>query len=850
MYGTPAHTATAHGDENRGGGFERTTSVASDALLRRMQHKEREFDAKIHVIHDTFQNAGEQLVMRDSIIAQLQEELADLRRESDRIPAEYQAREQKLLLRVESMMRELREEQTRTKQHRHTADDEAKRLRAARTTADQQLAQQQRVSDDLLRQLRASDKALHEAKVKHAAALQEGRQVYEQKLAEVERAYHSVEKELVKARVRGEDAERDRAEGQARLLEHEMEKRRWHTSESHKAKALAMEKTALQEEVEAVRLSMARLLHLLADVPAMANYLQWNELSSEFVFLGYPTRYFANGAVQQSRHASRHTSPPARRRAGAAATTAAEGDQQRSGSGGHESGGVRRFSPATPQPTPAALYYHDVNVSGGSFAETGVDDGVYAGVASSLSKNVWLNGRWAQQMMDIIAAENNFTRLKRIKLLELEEAAQLSEQLPSSRDVLEGRKPEQDYWIPYAVFTEAQRFKNKYYPKLPAMSHFYPFLIQLNKIWQARLHDRLRVRQRSPQQQQQQQQGVSSFDISSAGRRSGHRVALEEGEVNSRVLSRSMTGSQLSGRRSEELLQHLLQSEGRVHDLQAEHHRLRREVRLHISSQRSLRLFSLYDELVRGAHRSLVEVAQMATELHDGGLHSPTAARSWESQAEARMNNAADTLRAEQLQAQMEDDISAAIDSRDRLSCVIERTCERVCSIGDTLSSRMASYYSDLHQLIQMLHSHLRDARTRGDTNGMANDSSSGSGGAVVHRWHVSSAEAYRKGSQRSGGSVRQSVREALEGQYGATRGLAAGGRREDGTESPSPPPLPSGSGPVSEDALLKLAASFLDFGEEMRKEVADASAALHEIAEQAMSTTSQQQQRAEEEEG
>lgn len=815
----------------------------TDTLLRRMRNKEREFDQKIHVIHNTFQNAGEQLVMRDCIIAQLQEELAQLRTEARRIPKEYQAREEQLLLRVDEMMQELREEQARAKSRRHAADEEARQLRVALDTADEQLKQQQRVSDDLLRQLRAADRSLRDEKEKHATALQQSRQTYEEKLMECQRAYNAVEKELVKVQARNEEAEKDRAESQARLLEHELDSRRQRSGDVAHAKELATENIALREEVEAAQLSTARLLRLLSEVPALVDYLQWNELSSEFVFLGYPTRYFASGnsigrapshsrrvspasrgiSPRSTRRGSRQTSPVRRcATSGAAASSLLAEDR---GVADHSAVHRNTASSSSARSAHATSYFHDVNVSNGSLVGTGVEDGVYAGIASSLSKNVWLNGRWAQQMMDIIAAENNFTRLKRIKLLELEEAAQLSEQLPSARDVLECRRQERDYWIPYAVFTEAQKFKNKYYPKLPAMSHFYPFLIQLNKIWCAKLHDRLRVRQ-------QRLPATENLDPYSHGHRRSRDAAIRDRDGGSQMTSRGVTASQCDIGRSEELLSDLVQCEARADEIQAEHHRLRRDVRLRVSSQRALQLFRLYDEVLHSAHENLIAVLKLTEELYNSYQtsnhnHSSGRATSLANDAEARTRSAADTLRDAQLQAQMQADINTAEDARDQLLCVVKRTCERVCDIGDSLSTRMMSYYSDLHQLIQMLHQHVSRLRSQGGGGTGAEDaSSSGSSSESEHRGGVAPTKTIKGREDAANVELSRKLRKALRERYEAAEVLV----KSDASASAL-----SGPDVVGIDSLLKLAASVLDFGNEVRKEVTDASGALHSLAEQAM---------------
>ncbi|KAG5467747.1 hypothetical protein LSCM4_00826 [Leishmania orientalis] len=797
---------------------EGDSSVSADALLQRMQTKEKEFDEKIYQIHHTFQNAGEQLVVRDNIISHLKEELASLRAEAERIPNEYQAREEKLLLRVEAMMAELSEEQKRAQHSRRVAEEEVRAVRDSLQTAERQLAQQQHISDDLLRQLRASDKALQEEKQRHSTALAESRCAYEAKLDELQRTFRSMEKQVAKSQSRLEDMEKDRCQQQAKLLELELSGRRRISTETIKAKELLTENEALRDEMEAVRLSMAHLLRLMSEVPALSDYLRWNELSSEFVFLGYPTRYFDTshrGHVTSSPSAShlagsRGASPghrqrsPARRRAAAVAP----GDDlsfDKPGPSNHSSG-----------------YYQDANISGISAGDTGVEDGVYAGVAASLSKNVWLNGRWAQEMISIIAAQNNFTRLKRIKLLELEEAAQLTEQLPSARDVLECRQPEHHYWIPYAVFMEAQKFKNKYYPKLPAMSHFSPFLIQLNKIWRGKLQDRLRVTQQQHSQQQLSQARRSAIDET----RFLGRTRAREGDIGdqgSSTVSRLTSHSAVTpAPKRSELFSEWARQEARVDEIHAEHHRLRREVRLHVSSQKSLQIFRLYDELVRGAHQTLGEVLRLAENLYDSASAQPLP------EAEDRKRTSGDALREMKLASQARAEMADLAAARDRLLCVLDHTCERVCEVGDSLSTRMMSYYSDLHQLIYMLQHHVRRARERSahkTREPTSNDStgSDSSASSSTSPWFGGASHAVLSAAE-----LQQRLRKLLRDQYGTAHG--------PGTDAHHA----AASGAVSSDALLKLAASVLDFGEEVRREVTQATAALRVVTQQAMKEAAQ----------
>ncbi|KAK7197597.1 hypothetical protein NESM_000710300 [Novymonas esmeraldas] len=829
--------------------------VVADSLLRRMQSKEKEFDKKIHQIHHTFQNAGEQLVARDNIIVRLQDELAGLRAEAARLPKEYQAREEKLLLRVDTMMTELAAEQKRAHDARYAAEAEVQALRGSLHAAEQQLAQQQHLSDDLLRQLRASDKTLQEERQRFTAGLADSRAAYDAKLHELQRSFRTTEKQLAKSRSRLEEAERDRCQHQARLLEMEMNGRRQLSSEVGKTRELLADQEAMREEVEAVRLSMARLLSLMGEVPALADYLRWNELTSEFVFLGYPSRYFntshSGGGRRQTtsrspgrRAGSRGASPSRRQRSPAAARLRRRRASASAGDDGSLNDGPEQS---------ASFSYHqlDASVSGLSVGDTGIDDGIYGGVAASLSKNVWLNGRWAQEMMSIIAAENNFTRLKRIKLLEMEEAAQLSEQLPSARDVLACRQPEHHYWIPYAVFVEAQRFKNKYYPKLPAMSHFSPFLIQLNKIWRARLQDRLRVQQHTHHQQEQQKQlqqqhshaysrhgTVEKSRLSSRTRSRGSGATGEQRYSEASRLSSCGIGTPVTAS-PEALLSEWTRQEARVDEIHAEHHRLRREVRLHVSSQKALQLFRLYDELVHGAYQSLGEVLQLAEEMYD----SVPAHHAQKSEEETRSAAAAATAgalrEAQQQQHAVESGVvEELVASRDRLRRLLEHACERMCDIGDSLSTQMMSYYSDLHQLIRMLHQHLHQGRQRArqETHARTSHVQRQAAGSSASSSSTASATTAPWVGGGAGGAplpvaeLQRRLRELLHDQYSTERESTPAAEGVAGAASAAAVPEAVRSG-----AVLKLAASVLDFGDEVRREVSQATTALHAVAEQSM---------------
>lgn len=779
--------------------MESRDAPIADAVLQRVQATERAFDHKIHEIHDTFQNAGEQLVARDKIIARLQDELNALRMEAAKVPKDYQAREQQLLRRMQTVMDDLREERERTMEMHQKSVAEMRQLRNAVEVAERRAIQQQQTADSLMEQLRSSDKALYDLKHSYADDLEKNRYAYESKLREVQLEASAAEKKLARVKAMYQDVEKDRSDVHARLLEADLSASQWKSSEATKARALRVENQTLKDDVEASRLSIARLLHLMSEVPAFANYLRWNEMESEFVFLGYPTRYFP---LTQTGRGSRSGGP-----------------------GGNSEGTTsverRAFNRSRSQYSPRR---HEASSGRGGGGETGVDDGVYGGVPPSASKNMWLNGRFAQQLMEIIASENNYTRLKRIKILELEEAGQLSDQLPTARDVLECRRPEYDYWVPYEVFSEAQKFKNKFYPKLPAMSHFYPFLIRLNKIWRAKLQDRIRILKRSDE---------TNFSRStSRGKRQIERDVSTSGlsELGSRWLSRNQVDeSKLKLPIKQDVYAVIANMEREIDGIEAEHHRLRREVRLHVSSQRSLRLFYAYDELVHCTHQRMKKLLDFLD-----GMHDQIAQQQQEQQRSLPIHGV------EQLVAQQDDfggsrqahRLSRPKSSPEKyqLRKVLRHTCNEVCAVGDALSSQMMRYYSDLQQLIQILHKQIRELQgLSGSWGGLSAPASPPLGGSSATVWSNSSTVPGQSSSvagPEMGMASRAKGYGVLHSQYGTDANGVMDG--ELPASAPQTTSLPL-------DTLLKLSASVLDFGEELRREVEQARDALHVIADEAL---------------
>ncbi|CCW67604.1 unnamed protein product [Phytomonas sp. Hart1] len=579
--------------------------IGEDALLKRMRRKEKEFDTKIKEINQTFSSAGRQLVLRDDLIEELHREILELRGQlDDRNVDKQQSREgeRRLMESIQNNTHKLQMAQSHSKLEKerlHTELDEYK----------SRCAVQQAQIEQLREELDESHRAARESKQHHTREIDKLRKHFHKQLSEISAQYNKMDREHAYLQENVQQAEKTQRHAQAKVLQAQFELRQQRDQGGETVKSLLQERDILQEKADVAHLSIARLLSVLSCVPDMQNYLTWNEINSEFVFLAYPIRYFPvnNKNLRQTMRDTALENNRIHRRHDAVD----KGDDDY----------VRGYDVNTGQP---------LNIE--TNPQTGIEDGIYAGSTSfQKTKNIWLNGQWIKKLQEIIDSENIFTRLKRIKLMEMEEAAKLCNQLPTAQDVLQCRRQERDYWVPYEVFIEAQQFKNKYCPRVPALSHFYPFLMKLNTIWSRKLQERLRVLRKELQVAQQQvalqlknkQQSPNSLSTMPISQRYSHNTLYNDGTGTGLLVdtldeegrsSRLRNGRCHRSSRSPRQVHRgtfLLGASRNFNNLFNEHSRLRREVRLHITSQRSLSLFRYYDQLVKLAMNNILHLVQL-----------------------------------------------------------------------------------------------------------------------------------------------------------------------------------------------------------------------------------------------
>ncbi|ORC93288.1 uncharacterized protein TM35_000011650 [Trypanosoma theileri] len=559
---------------------EKTTNTSciseNDSLLERLREKEKQFDEKITTLDETLWCAERGRKERDSIIENLRAEISRLRSQLDlasaaksqtdelreRILKERTVALEEARAKIEELNdiickkdiriqrlemekeREVKLQSTKNLSYRPEVAETVATLsvgRSGRQQKQQQQQQQQRQKsskipigigqDNHVKDKREKEREHHE---RYAATLR----AMQDEVNALERS-HNVTRKDREALAEENHALRCKLEA----IQDGMESR---VAEAMKVMRNNIDnKRELEAEVVATRLSMARLLRLLSEVPEMRRFLRVNDIDGEMIFIGYSAATIASKS-------STTRSP-------SAAKNINNDDDM------HKRRHISLF--------PGVL-------------GTGVDDGIYGGNTQLQSCNVYLNGQWCKQLQEIIDDENYFLRRSKIHIGELEETSRGGRgennlRIPSPCDVLQGRQHEKDFWIPHAIFVEAQKFKNRYFSSL---SHecFYPFFININKIWNEKMKYRVAAETRRRIQEQQQQQ--------------------KQKQKHNRCLKNERENDYLSFGDSPRLLSSSASALWR--QLQT----LRGEVRRRVTGKNSLELFNLYDQLARCTLQHLKDV--------------------------------------------------------------------------------------------------------------------------------------------------------------------------------------------------------------------------------------------------
>lgn len=528
-----------------------------DSLLERLREKEKQFDEKITTLDETLLCAERGRVQRDHIIDSLRAEVKQLRGQLElatasksqtdelrkRLLSERTAALEEARAKVEELSDNLHEKGRRVKQLEKelaprkvvvTACPEnrsSSRTVLERSRPSRQQQQQGEAKKSLMR-LGANENSLTEREREREREKQK-RERYAATLQALQDEVHALEQSYKVTRKEKEAlAEENNAlRSKLEAIEESMETRA--ATAMRAMQSSLSQKREIEAEVVATRLSMARLLRLLSEVPEMRQYLRVNEVDGDVIFAGYATSTVTSGPEVLCSDPLQH---PQRRRSNAMLTVA---------------------------------------------PGTGVDDGIYGGNSLLQSCNVYLNGQWCRQLQEIIDDENYFLRRTKIHLGDLEDTTRCGRggdgvvpRVPAPSDVLQGRQHDKDFWIPYSIFVEAQKFKNRYFPSL-SYECFYPFLIAINRVW----NDKLR-----------------------------RRVASE---TQRRLCEQQQRQKKLWGTRKKQMADIVSFSE-HPHDVSSSAlalwqklQELRREVRRRVTGRNSLELFHLYDQLTRCALHQL-----------------------------------------------------------------------------------------------------------------------------------------------------------------------------------------------------------------------------------------------------
>lgn len=269
------------------------------------------------------------------------------------------------------------------------------------------------------------------------------------------------------------------------------------------------EKRQLQDELNAAHINNIRLLRIISESNELSQFINFNEISNEFVFCGYRLL----GTTSQAAEA-----------AAAAAGLVSDSGVVRGG------GGI----------------------------------GIVAG-KSPTSFNRKLGRGQLNELREAVEEENVFLRHRHVDVGALMAS---SGGASGGGDLLSRFQAEKDFWIPHAVFVEAQKFKARVMPNQP-IEAFYEFFVEINRIWRSRMASRV-----------------------AAGK------ALVKAKLEAKATKVKKTTN--------------------VHDderVAEELDRLRREVRQRFQCKSTLQLFQTYDNVAKQAIKRRIDAEERAATL-------------------------------------------------------------------------------------------------------------------------------------------------------------------------------------------------------------------------------------------
>ncbi|CUE68569.1 Hypothetical protein, putative [Bodo saltans] len=308
------------------------------------------------------------------------------------------------------------------------------------------------------------------------------------------------------------------------------------------------------EELQSAHLNNARLLRLMAECAELHDIIRFNEVTQDFVFVGYQ----GLGDVLSGDDLSR----------------------------------ALELKPGMSEADVLKSNLQDLRNGGGSNrrAVTGGSFGVVGGSASGSKNAVLTSTRFGgsappmsavpnamRHLHDAILEENEYlhksgTRLSDVPLRPFE-----GSMAPPSNNLVECKSNEKYYWIPRTVLEEAQEFKAAYFPKL-ALGIFFPFLVRMNVIWRKREQHLVSEAKRNAEQA-----AASSRRRSTSAKRASYE------EKNAQRLEDDVVSKELDS--------------------------LRREVRLRVSSRAAQEVCKQYDVVARMQVRRAVELQERLEKL-------------------------------------------------------------------------------------------------------------------------------------------------------------------------------------------------------------------------------------------
>ncbi|RHW69638.1 hypothetical protein DPX39_100036700 [Trypanosoma brucei equiperdum] len=488
-------------------------SPEQDPLLEGLREKERQFDARVAALDKMLICAQQGCTQRDSLIDRLNTEVGRLRKQLQESKGTGSKPKEMRGSALEGDTTALEEARAKIEEMSNRLREKSRRLMALERqlgsrgvdTEEGAVVGRTAPRKNLVEEQGQQKRARYAATLR---SLQKEVGLLEQKYRVMMKEKESLAEENQSLRRR---VDRIQEDAEAELV--------GAVRATHKALG---EKKDLETQVMATRLSMARLLHVLSEVPEMSRYLRVDGVTGDLLFIGYaalPLKETADGSEVGRSHR----------------------------------GGLSL-----------------------SAMGTGVDDGIYGGSAKAQSHNIYLNGKWCNRLREIVDDENCFFRRAKVHTGELEDVThslvgESVPRVPLPSDVLQGRQRDRDFWIPYGVFVEAQKFKNRYFPSMN-VECFYPFLFSINVLWNKRMMQRVTTATKrvSEQQERRRKQMLRCM------KRGGEHYL---GSLSPSTGSFSLSPSVVALRRQLQLL--------------------RREVQRRVIGRSSLDLFHRYDLLVR-----------------------------------------------------------------------------------------------------------------------------------------------------------------------------------------------------------------------------------------------------------